>query len=242
MADKRSNLRQLVDSIANKLGRNEIVSPLTDSQIKLQQRRVSNKEKYGDWWEPGYEPAPPISPPSTPTIAPERPQIAGAQQVALSQGEVERKIREGLREYSQRYAGGAQLPIEKFVPMFVDASQKYPVFRQNPFLLPQTSILESSAGLNVTRENNPLNWGAGLQKAGQYSPSSWEQSIQDMITAVGGDVVARPPTEPSRHRQTKYYAPFRETGSLREFADIYEPANPDYYHNLTEGIKVFENR
>ena len=151
---------------------------------------------------------------------------------------VEEKIRKGF----QAYGGGKPLPIEHHIPQFVEATEKYPIFKQNPYLLPQIAILESSGGRNVTRENNPLNWGARIQKQGLYQPKSWEQSIQDAITAIAGDIQARPPSQPTRHRQIAYYEPFRRSGDLRDFANIYEPDNPDYYRNLMEGIKLFENQ
>jgi len=158
---------------------------------------------------------------------------------------VEEKIRRGLRAYSDKYAGGKQLPIEEYIPLFVKATEKYPIFKQNPYLLPQISILESSAGLNVTRPNNPLNWGARVQKQGLYSPKSWEQSINDAITAIAGDIGARPPSQPIRYRQTTYYEPFRNTGDINLFAKAYEPRGDEgrsYARDLIEGIKVFENQ
>lgn len=170
----------------------------------------------------------------------EQPQVQAQQEPQIS--DVERKMRAGFRAYADQHAGGKALPIEKHIPQFVEAAEKYPIFKQNPYLLPQSSILESSAGLNVTRENNPLNWGARIQKQGLYSPQSWEQSIQDAITAIAGDVEARPPTQPTRHRQTTYYEPFRRSGDLRDFANIYEPANPDYHENLLKGIEFFERQ
>jgi hypothetical protein len=156
--------------------------------------------------------------------------------------ETERKIRAGLKAYAKQYAGGIKLPIEQYIPMFVEATEKYPIFKQNPFLLPQVSILESSGGRNVTRENNPLNWGARIQKQGLYSPKSWEESINDAITAIAGDVRARPPSQPNRYRQTAYYEPFRRSGNIRDFANIYEPENRDYYDALRGGIGLFERQ
>jgi len=169
------------------------------------------------------------APSPTPTPAPQK-------------SEIERKIRAGLEGYSRIHAGGRQLPIMDYVPQFAQAAEKYPIFQQNPYLLPQMSILESSAGLNVTRPNNPLNWGARIQQQGLYQPKSWEESINDAITAIAGDIQARPPSQPNRFRQTTYYGPFRQSGNLRTFADIYEPANPDYYPALMEGIRFFEGQ
>ena len=156
--------------------------------------------------------------------------------------DIERKIRAGLEGYSRIHAGGRKIPLMDYVPQFVEATKKYPIFEQNPFLLPQIGILESSAGLNVTRPNNPLNWGARVQQQGLYNPKSWAESINDAITAIAGDIEARPPSQPNRFRQTTYYEPFRQSGNLRTFSDIYEPANPNYYPALLEGVKFFERQ
>jgi hypothetical protein len=150
---------------------------------------------------------------------------------------VERKIRSGFQEYG----GGDELPIEEYIPMFLQAAQDYDIFRQNPYLLPQVSILESSGGRNVTRENNPLNWGARLQAAGDYNPESVEQSIMDAITAIAGDTADRPEGT-ARGRTASYYEPFRESGDIEDFANIYEPANESYYDNLLRGIEFFEGQ
>lgn len=140
---------------------------------------------------------------------------------------VESAILQGLREYS----GGNALPIEEFIPMFVQATQDYPVFAQHPFLLPQISILETSGGRNVTRENNPLNWGARLQAQGLYNPQTPEEAIMAAITAIGG--------APDRGRSASYYEPFRQSMDPLEFAQIYEPANPSYGRNLVAGMDLF---
>ncbi len=151
-------------------------------------------------------------------------------------GDIEKNIREGFREYS----GGKELPIEEYIPMFVEAAEKYPVFRDNPYLLPQLAILESSGGQNVTRENNPLNWAARIQKQGLYSPQSWEQSIADAISAISGDRPQGP-----RYRQTAYYEPFRQSGDIQDFARAWEPRGDrglSYARDLLEGMRVFQNQ
>lgn len=162
---------------------------------------------------------------ATPTPSP-KPKTLGEKMIA------------GFREYS----GGQKLPIEAYVPQFVQAAETYPIFKKYPFLLPQVAILESSGGVNVTRTNNPLNWAARVQQQGLYEPAGWAQSINDMITAVGGDTKARPPEEPMRYAQTQFYEPFRSSEDLKKFAEIYEPENKNYYKNLTEGMKLFEKQ
>src|SRR3990167_10290257 len=114
-----------------------------------------------------------------------------------------------MRSYLKKYGGGKELPIEKHIPLFLDAIKKYPIFAQHPFLLPQISILETSAGQNITRKNNPLNWAARVQAQGLYEPETETQAILDAITAIAGDEQARPKGT-TRYRQTEYYKPFRE--------------------------------
>ncbi len=162
---------------------------------------------------------------------------------------IEEAIRLGLQEYSKTYAGGQELPIERHIGQMAEAAEKYPIFKKYPFLLPQMSILESSAGLSKgvqpdgTYKNNPLSWGARIQAAGGYNPKSWEESINDAITAIAGDVEARPPSQPIRHRQTTYYEPFRKSQSIADFAKAYERREDEgasYAHDIIEGMKVFE--
>ena len=163
-------------------------------------------------------------------------------QASSSEKEIERKIRAGFREYAKSQGVQGELPVEKYVPLLVEATKKYPVFKEQPFLLPQVSILETSGGRNITRPNNILNWGARLQKAGDYSPESYEQAIQDAITAIGGDMESRPPGTP-RGRTASYYQGFRDNPQdLKNFSNTYEPTNPEYYQNLIKGIEVFKRQ
>jgi len=158
---------------------------------------------------------------------------APKEQSKETKSDIEKNIREGFREYS----GGKELPIEEYIPMFVEAAEKYPIFRDNPYLLPQLAILESSGGRNITRANNPLNWAARIQKQGLYSPESWEQSIADAISAISGDRPQGP-----RYRQTTYYEPFRQSGDIQDFARAWEPRGDEgasYARDLMEGMRAF---
>jgi hypothetical protein len=147
--------------------------------------------------------------------------------------DIKNAIIKGLEEY------GAASELIGFADKFAQATERYPIFKKYPFLLPQIAIAETSGGKYVTRENNPLNWGARSQVAGFYSPQSWEQSIEDAITAIGGEE-NRGPKGSNRQRQTEYYKKFRETGNLKDFTDVYEPANGDYYNIISKGMPLFE--
>ena len=156
-----------------------------------------------------------------------QPQPASEQYASPQPQDVEEQMRKVLTDY-----GGEDLPAMDYIPLFMEAMKMYPMFAQNPYLLPQMSILESSGGQNVTRPNNPLNWGARVQAEGGFSPESFEESIMKAITGMG--------------ERFDYYEPFRQDRPLTDeeimaFAQVYEPANAGYGGNLLEGIKHFQN-
>ena len=156
------------------------------------------------------------------------------EEVTKEDADIEKNIRKGLKQYSK----GGDLPIEEQIPLFVEIAKKYPIFQKYPYLLPQISILESSGGQNITRENNPLNWAARIQKQGLYQPQSWEQSIMDAATAIAGDRPAGP-----RQRQQTYYDKFRKTGDIADFANAWEPRGDkgrSYAHDLIMGMEQFK--
>lgn len=146
---------------------------------------------------------------------------------------IKEAIVKGLTEY------GANPKLIGMADKFAEATQRYPIFKKYPFLLPQIAIAETSGGKYITRENNPLNWGARIQAKGNYNPKSWDQSIEDAITAIGGDA-NRGEAGSSRQRQTEYYKQFRKSGDLKDFANVYEPDNGDYYDILAKGMPLFE--
>lgn len=134
------------------------------------------------------------------------------------------KILKGLRAQL-----GKKTPIEDYIPQFVDAANKYPFFKQNPYLLPQLSILETSGGQNVTRPNNFLNWGINYPGNNDaFSKMKPEDVLDRAISGLG----ERDPN----------YTNIRQTNDLMQFAKTYEPANPDYYNNLVKGMQVFQSQ
>lgn len=167
----------------------------------------------------------------------------------VNEGEIERKIRSGFKEYSK----GEKLPIEEHIPTMVAATRRYPIFQKYPYLIPAVSIVETSGGRNYQLYNNPLSWAARVQVAGGYNPKSVQESIEDFITAVGGDASRAsgggrylPGSEiyESRKRQPEIYKPFRETGDVRTFAKTYETpqSNPNYERDLLNFIQMFERQ
>lgn len=156
-----------------------------------------------------------------------------------SKEEIERKIRSGFKQYSK----GKGVPIEQYIPQMLTATERYPIFQQYPYLIPAVSIVETSGGQDWGHLNNPLSWGARVQAKGLYNPESAEQSIEDFITAVGGDI-NRGPAGSTRQKQIEYYRPFREKGDISLFANTYEPPNynPNYLQDLLTYLALFENQ
>jgi len=148
--------------------------------------------------------------------------------------EIEENIRAGLRSYAEDYNQGNPVPAEDYIDDFVEAAEKYPIFRANPYLLPQIAILESSGGLNITRPNNMLNWGINYPGNNEaFSQMSVEDVLQRAISGLG--------------ERSPYYEQFRTGKPLSEeevggFAKTYEPANPDYAMNLLKGMQKFGGR
>jgi len=185
-------------------------------------------------WTPDTSNAQPLNNTPMPTVTPTATPMPSDQ-------ELENKIRAGYRKYS----GGKEVPMEKHIPLMVQAAKKYPIFQQNPYLIPAVSIVETSAGQNWRLNNNPLSWAARVQQAGDYSPQSEEQSINDMITAVGGDAERGkgfdPETAKRRQAQVAPYEKYRKSNNLQDFATTYEDvSNSKYYPALQSALKYFE--
>lgn len=178
------------------------------------------------------------------SIQPAMPTTISQTQGNLDFKELERKMRAGLRAYNN----GQPLPIEEHIPTFIQASQKYPVFTKHPYLLPAVSLVETSGGKNWQLYHNPLSWAARVQMAGNYNPASSAQSINDMITAVGGDQNrgAGYPAEiaASRVNQIRPYQKFRDSGNLQDFTTTYETpdSNPNYHRDVSNFIQMFEKQ
>lgn len=162
----------------------------------------------------------------------------------ISKQEIERKIRAGYRDYS----GGKEVPMEQYIGQMMGAVDRFPAFAKNPFLIPAISNVETSAGQNWKLNKNPISWAAREQMAGNYSPSSPEMAIEDMITAVGGDpnrgAGYDPVTAQARMRTSGYYQPFRDTNNLWDLSETYENSsgNPKYWGALIQELQRFERQ
>ncbi len=146
------------------------------------------------------------------------------QNVPVSNDALAEKIRKGLRGQL-----GRETPAEQYIPQFVEAAQKYDFFRQNPYLLPQIAILETSGGLNITRPNNIVNWGINFPGNNEaFAQMTPQEVLGRAISGLG----ERDPN----------YTDIRKNNDLQKFAQTYEPANPSYYGNLMKGIQYFQNQ
>lgn len=142
---------------------------------------------------------------------------------------IEQKIRQGLTNY-----GGEDLPALNYVPQIMQAMERYPFLKNNPYLIPELMILETSGGRNITKPNNLVNWGISYPGNNEaFSKMTKEQVLERALSGLGN--------------RSPYYSQFR-TGNpmtaeeLLQFAKIYEPMNYDYGRSLSEGIKYFDNQ
>ena len=133
-------------------------------------------------------------------------------------------IEEGFKHWGD-------VPASKYADKFVEAINKYPIFKQYPFMLPALSILETSGGAKMKQEHNILNWGIHLPK-GYFNP----QSPKEVIDKAASGIASRMP----------YYDQFRKSGDLLDFANVYAPLtdNPEtgghvYAQNLKSVMDEF---
>jgi len=135
-------------------------------------------------------------------------------------------IRNRLVQY-----GGEDLPALEYVPQFVEATQKYDFFKNNPYLLPQLSILETSGGKNVSRPNNILNWGIGIPENNEaFAQMTPQEVLERAISGLG--------------ERSSYYSQFRTGKPLTQpemssFGSVYNPPNPNYGNDIWSGIQQF---
>lgn len=151
---------------------------------------------------------------------------------AFNLQDVENRIRTGIQRYGAGSKDQGTVDFGQYIPQIVEAAQKYPFFRNNPYLLPQIAILETSAGRNVTRPNNLLNW--GINYPGNNEAFSNMTPAQVLETAISG-----------LGERSPYYKQFRDVNrpmtqeEVNQFAKIYEPGNAGYGSMLWNGMQSF---
>lgn len=139
------------------------------------------------------------------------------------------KIKEAINFY-----GGENAPLHKYENVISEAVEKYDLFRNNPYLIPVISHLETSSGRNITRPNNLINYGIRSEK------------INELFKKVGVEEALRRSLKEMAETGTVYKK--FNTGKpltdeeIIEFAKIYEPENDSYPENLLNGIRSIESK
>lgn len=135
----------------------------------------------------------------------------------------------GLADLLKGFGKYGATPSAQAVQEMVKAQSDYPVFRDNPALLPGVSIIESSAGRNMTRPRNDptnlLNWGIYTD----FMPKDQAHSVSRAASGIG--------------ERMSYYEPFRQSGKLEDFTSAYAPAsdgNEGYLNKLLSAMQHFQ--
>lgn len=130
--------------------------------------------------------------------------------------------------------GGKDAPISKYANIIAEETNRSKFLKDNPYLAPAIAHLESSSGKNITKPNNPLNWGINYPGNNQiFAGMSQEDVIKRALSGLG--------------ERSSYYNEFR-TGQpltneqIMKLGSIYEPANSDYPQNLLNAIRFIETQ
>jgi hypothetical protein len=111
-------------------------------------------------------------------------------------------------------------PVATMSGLMASESQKYPILKQHPELLPVLSILESGGMRNmpgayntesgpVSNENQQFNgFGWGLNTNFGFNPASPEEVIKKVAWGIGNK---------------PQFEKFRQTGKLEDLAQVYSP-------------------
>lgn len=122
-------------------------------------------------------------------------------------------------------------PSAEAVKKMVEAPNRYDVFKNNPYLLPAISIVETSAGQNMTRPKsspnpqNLINWGIYTD----FAPKTQAEAVERALTGIG--------------ERSPYYQSFRDTNDLEDFVNTYAPAsdgNEGYMDKLVKAMAYFQ--
>lgn len=122
-------------------------------------------------------------------------------------------------------------PSAEAVKTMASAPSRYEIYGEYPYLLPALSIIETSAGQNITRPKNVenpqnlLNWGSYTD----FIPKSQAESVEKALTGIG--------------ERMPYYEDFRKSKKLEDFVKSYAPAsdgNQGYLENLIKSMQYFD--
>lgn len=171
----------------------------------------------------GYMPAP--------VASPQPRQVMGAATPGLSRQDLADRISRGL----QGQVGN--VPAVKLSDVFGEIGAEYPFFKDNPYLLPQISILETTGGKHVTYPNNYVNYGIR------------DANINNIFrNTTPDDVLRRTAREIGEtgnvYKRFRTGAPLTEE-QIADFINTYAPPHENntqaYIQNLIKGMQYFQD-
>lgn len=142
-------------------------------------------------------------------------------------------ITAGYEKYKQSQNFQGTLPAQNLAPIFAEFAQRYPLYQQNPYLMPAVAIYETSGGLNVTRPNNLINYGVRLpvvQRIFSQPSMTMEEALRRSLYEM-----AKPGSPYAKYATGR---PMTREELIR-FAQQYEPNNGAYFGNLSGGLQEF---
>lgn len=123
------------------------------------------------------------------------------------------------------YENWGSPPAATLSAVMASESQKYPILKQHPELLPVISILESGGMKNMPTETNSEFPGKVSQENKQFNGFGWglnpiynfnPQSPEEVIRKVAAGIATKP-----------QFADFRKSGKIEDLAKVYSPYNKD---------------
>jgi len=111
-------------------------------------------------------------------------------------------------------------PVATMAGQMANTGQNMPIFQKYPFLQAAISQLESggfkafATNPLVTKPKQGFGWAVNVPS---YNPSI-EQVLQDMMSGIG---TSRQGESQARQQTASYYEPFRQTGDINQFANVY---------------------
>ncbi len=130
------------------------------------------------------------------------------------------------------FYGGENAPLHQYSHVIDDATKKYDLFKNNPYLIPVISQLETGSGKNVKFTNNFLNYGIRSESINKlFSEVGVEDALRRSLKEIGKTGTV--------YRRFDTGSPLTDEEIL-DFANTYEPENADYGPNLLNGIRQIE--
>ena len=176
------------------------------------------------------EPNPPKYRGMAPQIPPVPLNPPQTQQQTPDTTELQRKLTKG---FINLY--GKDTPALQYIPQMVEAVKNNQFHRNNPYLAAAQLVAESSGGANITRPNNPTNWGIAVPGNNAiFSKMNTRDVFDKYLTGIAG-----------RDRNYKEFntgKPLTDDEFSRLAKKYVGPADTTYGQRLKEHISYFENQ